>query len=87
LLVFRAHDRLLRGEFFSMSAVSPGFLERRFALAARKTSVRIEIVAGITTFLAAAYLLVVIPSLLASGRHGPRRCHDGGDLVFVAPAC
>ena len=42
-------------------------LDRRFGLGARQTTVRIEIVAGITTFLAAAYLLVVIPSLLATG--------------------
>jgi adenine/guanine/hypoxanthine permease len=41
--------------------------ERRFALRERNTTVRIELIAGITSFLAAAYLLVVIPSLLATG--------------------
>jgi AGZA family xanthine/uracil permease-like MFS transporter len=46
---------------------SSGWLDRRFALSARNTSVRIETLAGITSFLAAAYLLVVIPSLLATG--------------------
>lgn len=46
-------------------AVPAGGLERRFALAARGTTARTEVVAGITTFLAAAYLLVVIPTLLA----------------------
>ncbi len=44
-----------------------GWLDRRFRLAERGTSPRIEIIAGATTFLAAAYLLVVIPSILASG--------------------
>lgn len=43
------------------------WLERRFALGARGTSVRIELTAGVTSFLAGAYLLVVIPSLLAVG--------------------
>ena len=42
-------------------------LERRFALAARGTTVGREAVAGLTSFLAAAYLIVVIPSLLSSG--------------------
>lgn len=42
-------------------------LERRFALTARGTTVGREAVAGLTSFLAAAYLIVVIPSLLSSG--------------------
>jgi AGZA family xanthine/uracil permease-like MFS transporter len=67
-----------------MNAVSPGFLERRFALAARRTSVRIEILAGITTFLAAAYLLVVIPSLLATGGMDRGAATTSVILVFVA---
>jgi len=41
--------------------------ERRFALAGRGSSVGREIFAGLTTFLAAAYLVAVIPSLLATG--------------------
>jgi len=41
--------------------------ERRFAIAERGSSVGREIAAGVTTFLAAAYLVAVIPSLLASG--------------------
>ena len=43
------------------------FLERRFALSARGTTAAREGLAGLTSFLAAAYLIVVIPSLLASG--------------------
>ncbi|WP_323072611.1 solute carrier family 23 protein [Mycetohabitans endofungorum] len=52
-----------------VTAVRPsqGWLERRFALTARGSSPRVEIIAGLTAFLAAAYLLVVIPSLLATG--------------------
>ncbi|GAM04759.1 NCS2 family permease [Novosphingobium sp. MBES04] len=43
------------------------FLERRFALSERGTTPARETLAGLTTFLAAAYLIVVIPSLLSSG--------------------
>lgn len=42
-------------------------LDRRFLLSARDTSVGREALAGLTSFLAAAYLVVVIPSLLAGG--------------------
>ncbi len=38
-----------------------------FRMRERQTDVKTEIVAGITTFLAAAYLLIVIPSLLSAG--------------------
>jgi AGZA family xanthine/uracil permease-like MFS transporter len=43
------------------------WLDRRFDLSVRHTTVRKEALAGLTTFLAAAYLVVVIPSLLATG--------------------
>lgn len=42
-------------------------LERFFGLAARGTTVRTEIVAGLTTFLAMAYIVVVNPSILGQG--------------------
>lgn len=42
-------------------------LDRRFDLKARGTTVPREAMAGLTTFLAAAYLIVVIPALLSSG--------------------
>ena len=42
-------------------------LERWFELGNRGTTVRIEVFAGTTTFMAAAYLAVVIPGILASG--------------------
>ncbi len=43
------------------------FLDRRFALNERETTVSREMTAGLTSFLAAAYLIVVIPSLLSTG--------------------
>ncbi|WP_349543692.1 NCS2 family permease [Paraburkholderia acidicola] len=59
------------------------WLERRFALAARNTTVRTEVLAGITSFLAAAYLLVVIPSLLATGGMERGATTTATIIVFV----
>lgn len=42
-------------------------LERYFGLTARGTTVRTELVAGLTTFLAMAYIVVVNPSILSAG--------------------
>jgi len=42
-------------------------VERRFDLAARGSTIGREVLAGLTSFLAAAYLVIVIPSLLTSG--------------------
>ncbi len=53
------------------------FLQRWFGLKVRGTSVRIEAFAGATTFMAAAYLVVVIPGILAGG---------GMDLAAVTTA-
>jgi AGZA family xanthine/uracil permease-like MFS transporter len=52
-------------------------LERWFKLKTRGTTVRTEAFAGTTTFMAAAYLVVVIPGILASG---------GMDLAAVTTA-
>src|ERR1041384_1572371 len=41
-----------------------GLLERRFELEARGTSLRTEILAGITTFLTMAYIVLVNPAIL-----------------------
>lgn len=49
-------------------------LEKLFKLQAKKTTVRTEIIAGLTTFLAMAYILGVNPSIL------------GGDLTGMDPA-
>jgi adenine/guanine/hypoxanthine permease len=62
---------------------SSGWLDRRFSLSARNTSVRIETLAGITSFLAAAYLLVVIPSLLATGGMDRGAATTSTIIVFV----
>jgi AGZA family xanthine/uracil permease-like MFS transporter len=43
------------------------WLDRHFSLRLRDTTLRREAIAGLTTFLAAAYLVVVIPALLATG--------------------
>ena len=67
----------------TMPARAPATLERRFALAARGTSVRTETIAGVTSFLAAAYLLVVIPSLLATGGMERGAATTATIIVFV----
>jgi AGZA family xanthine/uracil permease-like MFS transporter len=54
------------------------WLERRFGLRSRNTTLYREALAGLTSFLAAAYLVVVIPSLLAAG---------GLDRAAVTTAC
>lgn len=50
-----------------------GFLERAFQLSANGTNVRTEIVAGITTFMTMAYIIVVNPAILSrpAGGAGP----------------
>src|SRR5260221_13108122 len=69
------------------AAVAPtesGWLDRRFRLSERRTNPRTEIIAGATTFLAAAYLLVVIPSILASGGLDRGAVTTTTIMVFVA---
>lgn len=44
-----------------------GAIDRRFQVSARGSTIPREMMAGLTAFLAAAYLIVVIPSLLAAG--------------------
>lgn len=46
-------------------AAKPGFLERTFRLAEHGTSVRTEVLAGLTTFLTMAYIVFINPSILA----------------------
>lgn len=68
----------------SVSAPTPGsWLQRRFQLHARQGNVKTECLAGITGFLAAAYLLVVIPGLLAVGGMDKGAVTTGTILVFV----
>ncbi|OWW13943.1 permease, partial [Klebsiella variicola] len=79
------------------------WLERRFALRSRSGTLRTECLAGITGFLAAADLLVVIPGLLAIGGMdigsatigtilllvggSPRTAFCGHPPLLVAPGC
>ena len=65
------------------STTSGSWLERRFALSSRGSSLRTECLAGVTGFLAAAYLLVVIPGLLAVGGMDKGAATTGTILVFV----
>lgn len=54
-----------------------------FQLAERKTSVKREFLAGATGFLAAAYLLIVIPNFLAAGGIDQGAATTGVIIVFV----
>ncbi|HBU8906606.1 TPA: NCS2 family permease [Klebsiella pneumoniae] len=65
------------------SSARANWLERRFALRSRGGTLRTECLAGITGFLAAAYLLVVIPGLLAIGGMDKGAATTGTILVFV----
>lgn len=47
-------------------------LERIFKLSENKTTVRIEILAGVTTFLTMAYIIVVQPAVLSGAMFGPK---------------
>src|SRR5215467_6309407 len=46
-------------------------LERLFALSAARTSVRTEVVAGVTTFLTMAYIIFVQPTVLSAAGMDP----------------
>ncbi len=59
-------------------------IDRLFRLTERRTTQRIEIVAGITTFLAASYLLVVIPGILSAAGIDRGAATTTTILLFVA---
>ncbi|WP_211452352.1 NCS2 family permease [Collimonas antrihumi] len=59
------------------------WFDRQFALTERSTTVRTEIIAGITSFLACAYLLIVIPSLLSTGGMDRGATTTATIIVFV----
>ncbi|ACS85161.1 NCS2 family permease [Musicola paradisiaca] len=68
----------------SVDAPAAGsWVERRFGLSTRRSNVKVECLAGITGFLAAAYLLIVIPGLLAAGGMDKGAATTGTILVFV----
>ena len=69
----------------TVNSPAPGsWLERRFALHARGSTVRTECLAGITGFLAAAYLLVALPWLPAAGGLANVSATTGPPPAFVA---
>src|SRR5689334_21385549 len=47
-------------------ASEAGFLERRFRLAERGTTVRIEVLGGVATFLTMCYIVFVNPAILSA---------------------
>ena len=49
-----------------MTNIISGFMERRFRLAAHDTTVRVELLAGCTTFVTMAYIIFVNPQLMAA---------------------
>ena len=65
------------------TSTQQSWLQRRFHFHQRQTRVKTECLAGITGFLAAAYLLVVIPGLLAVSGMDKGAATTGVILVFV----
>jgi AGZA family xanthine/uracil permease-like MFS transporter len=57
-------DGLTRG--YAPATAANGWLDRRFALTERGTSARTEVLAGVTTFLTMAYIVLVNPAILGS---------------------
>jgi AGZA family xanthine/uracil permease-like MFS transporter len=51
---------------------SGGFLEQRFRLSERQTTVRTEVLAGVTTFMTMAYILFVNPAIWVPATTGCR---------------
>ncbi|MFI6519569.1 NCS2 family permease [Spirillospora sp. NPDC050679] len=64
---------------------TPTGLDRFFRLSERGTSVRTEVLAGVSMFLAAAYVVVVVPGMLA-GAGVPRAAATTGVIVTVVLA-
>lgn len=63
-------------------------LDKLFSLSERKTTVRTEILAGITTFITMAYILFVAPGVLSAAGMDPNAVFIatclGGGLVTIA---
>ncbi len=62
-------------------------LDRFFRITERGSTARIEAMAGLTSFFATTYLLVLIPSLLASGGADRAAATTGTILVFIFSTC
>lgn len=59
------------------NAVTASWLERYFCIQQRGSSVRGELIAGLTTFLAMVYSVIVVPSMLGKAGFDP-------GAVFIA---
>jgi AGZA family xanthine/uracil permease-like MFS transporter len=57
-------------------------LDRHFALSERGTTLRTEVLAGATTFLTMAYIILVNPAILGQAAAGGQR--RGGHLLSPA---
>ena len=62
-------------------------LDRFFRLAENQTSVRTEILAGVTTFLTMAYIIFVQPAVLSGKMFGMDTGMDFGAVTTAAPVC
>ena len=61
------------------------WIDRQFHLAEHGTTVRTEILAGITTFVTMAYVLGTVPNIMANAGAGQRRyahIHDFTDYCY-----
>lgn len=65
------------------SRKAESFWSRHFELKSRQANVKREVLSGITGFLAASYLLIVIPGLLAQGGIDRGAATTGVIVVFV----
>ena len=66
------------------------FLNKLFKLEENKTTIRTEIIAGITTFFAMCYIILVNPSSMSGATNGPiwNACFVGGIIgAVVATVC
>ena len=63
MAILPAHGAALVGQG-AETAVETGLLERHFKLRERGTNTRTEVLAGVTTFLAMAYIVLVNPAIL-----------------------
>lgn len=67
LLLFVTYGGIKRRHYFFMQAEmgQPSFIERFFKIREKNSSVKTEIIAGFTTFIALAYIMFVNPNILA----------------------
>src|SRR5512144_1585260 len=66
-----------------VTSIEHGWLERRFQLAAQGTTVRIEVLAGVTTFLTMAYIVFVQPVVLSVDFAGRPTGLDFGAILLA----